>query len=72
MKYKNNEMYKHIYKDPKLAFRIRQQVYRDKSVTTLNVDWYQKTEYGKYISIGINQDFDIPKSSEQFYVKVDI
>lgn len=70
LSFKRNEMYKNLYKDVDMAFMVKNIVFKDKNVTTLNVDWYKKTEYGKYITIGVTGDFDIPKSQEPYFVKV--
>ncbi len=70
MKFEINEMYKNIYKDTNMAFIINSHVSRNKNEVVVNVDWYQLADNGRYISIGINQDFAIPREMQLYYVKI--
>ena len=63
-------MYKHLYKDKNMAFVVKQVLQKDKNETVLFVDWYQKTEYDKYITIGISGEYTIYKNENVYYIKV--
>lgn len=69
-KFIQNNLYKNIYKDPNVAFSVDEIIKQDNYGVDLIVTWYQLTDNGRYISIGVDGEFFIPKDQLLHYVEV--
>jgi hypothetical protein len=63
-------MYKNLYKDEKMAFIVDEVLGQGANGSDLVVTWYQQTDNGRYISIGIDGEFHIPKDSVMYYMEI--
>lgn len=70
MKFKVDEMYKNIVRDKNMGFTVDEIKKQDSFGADLVVTWYQQTDSGRYISIGVDGDFYIPKDELMHYVEV--
>lgn len=70
MKFQIDNMYKNILKDKNNAFLVTEVLEQTKNGVHLEVQWYQLTDSGKYITIGVDGDFYIPKNQILHYVLV--
>ncbi len=72
MKFEVNEMYKHLMVDKDTAFIVDEIVsQKSNKEIELVVTWYKKTDSGRYVSIGMNGEFNIPYDSRYHYIRVE-
>jgi hypothetical protein len=70
MKFELDLLYKNIYRDKDSAFTVDEIIKQDLYGANLVVTWYKMTDSGRYISIGIDGEFYIPKDEILHYVEV--
>ena len=68
MTFKTSEMYRNILKDKDNAFLVDEVLEANSKGVHLSVTWYKKTTDGRYITIGVEGEFYIPKSQLSHYV----
>lgn len=70
MKFEEGLLYKNIYRDKDSAFCVDEIIKQDLYGANLVVTWYKMTDTDRYISIGVDGEFYIPKDEILHYVEV--
>ena len=70
MRFETGNMYYNMFKDTKNAFVVDEVLSQGANGADLIVTWFQKTDDGRYISIGIDGEFHVPKEQIPYYMEV--
>lgn len=70
MKFKKDSMYKNLFKDKEVAFYVDEVLGQDSSGADLVVTWFKLSQDGRYVSMGIDGEFHVPKDMLFHYLEV--
>ena len=69
MKFEKNKMYYNILKDSDVAFIVDEVLSSDNTGCDLIVTWYKKVG-SRYVSIGVEGEYHIPKYNIPHYMEI--
>lgn len=70
MRFEKDLFYKNLFTDSNMSFKVDRILSQNHRGADLIVSWYQLTDLGKYITIGIEGEFHVPKDQVMHYLEV--